>query len=159
MRTEIYTTIETSEKQILLFRELKTELAASRAAYLARDLEAIYAHLAAQAMLCEKLQQVEAESALRVPALPAGPRLPLGADKAHEPIEALDRERESRARKVFAELECVRREVCESNCAQIVFVKGSLRTLRVMTNALANLYPTYGRPDCSSFPAVPGVRP
>lgn len=158
MQVEISNLIAMLSKQVGLFRRLESTLLEWRAAYEAKDVDSIYANLHRQTSLCEKLRQCMAETecarqlALAAFAsarhrnaespfdLPSGPGLSL------------------RLRHVLAELALARQDVCRLNAQQRAFVDGSLRTLRLMNNALANCYPTYACPDSAVPFAVPGAQ-
>ena len=135
------------ETQLDLSRKLKTEIAESRAAYAAWDLDAIYRHIGAQAVLCLQLQN-NSEAMRPGHEPPAAP----GGDIVQVVTRPGARDG-SRVSELLAELAAVQREIRELNCEQTIIVEGSRRTLHMMANALATFSPMYNRPVARPFPA------
>jgi hypothetical protein len=134
--------IETIEKQLRLSRELKQELVASRAAYAARDLDAIYHHIGALALLCMQLQQ-------------SGELTRAGQTASLNQIFPVScgSQAGSRQQELLVQLAAAGQEIRELNRELLVLVKGSLRTFKMIANAMAGFSPTYGRPAMQSSPA------
>jgi len=148
MAQEKHNSLSALETQLDLSRKLKLEIAESRAAYAARDLDAIYRHIGAQAVLCRQLQNNS--EAMRPGDEP--PAALGGGDVAQGPTKP-DARNDARARELLAELAAVQRQIRELNCEQTIIVDGSRRTLHMMANALATFSPTYDRPSARPFPA------
>jgi hypothetical protein len=153
MAQENHNSLSALETQLDLSRKLKLEIAESRAAYAAWDLDAIYRHIGAQAVLCLQLQNNS--EAMRPghepPAAPGGDAVRVAAKP--------DARDGSRVSKLLAELAAVQREIRKLNCEQTIIVDGSRRTLHMMANALATFSPTYDRPSARPFsaPARPSM--
>jgi len=137
------------ETQLDLSRKLKTEIAESRAAYAAWDLDAIYRHIGAQAVLCLQLQNNS--EAMRPGHEP--PAAPGGGDMVQVVTRPGARDG-SRVSELLAELAAVQREIRELNSEQTIIVDGSRRTLQMMANALATFSPMYDRPSARPFSAA-----
>lgn len=138
MQPETSNLVAAIEKQTALFRELEVALQASRTAYKARNLELIYIHLDSQTTLCARLRELQAEAARAaqgesVSSLSRPDRLP------------------TELREALAVLAQAQQNVRRLNAEQQAFVAGSLRTLRVMSNALSNCYPTYTQANVPFF--------
>ncbi len=149
MAQENHNSLVALETQLDLSRKLKLEIAESRAAYAAWDLDAIYRHIGAQAVLCLHLQN-NSEAMRPGQEPPAGPG---GGDVAQGATKPGARN-DARARELFAELAAVQREISELNSEQTIVVEGWRRTLRMMANALATFLPTYNRPSARPFSAA-----
>jgi hypothetical protein len=159
MQLPIANLIATLEEQIDLYGKLAELLARSRSAYVAKDLEAIYLHLEAQAKLCDRLRELGQKTArmgqtVFDPLENTNPR----SEHGSRPQE-LDSPGAPQLCKLLLDLRAVQQTVRRLNSEQSTFVNGSLRTLRVMTNALASFYPTYALPDSAPSLALPGVQP
>ena len=151
MAQENHNSLAALETQLDLSRKLKLEIAEARAAYAAWDLDAIYRHIGAQAVLCLQLQNNS--EAMRPGHEP--PAAPGGGDVAQGATQPGARN-DARARELLAELAAVQREIRELNCEQAILVDGSRRTLHMMANALATFSPTYDRPPARPFSAAAG---
>lgn len=148
MAQENHNSLAALETQLDLSRKLKREIAESRAAYAAVDLDAIYRHIGAQAVLCLQLQN-NSEAMRPGGELPAAP----GRGKVAQGATRSGARNDVRARELFAELAAVQREIRELNSAQTILVEGWRRTLRMMANALTTFSPTYSHPSARPFPA------
>ncbi len=148
MAQENHNSLAALETQLDLSRKLKLEIAEARAAYAAWDLDAIYRHIGAQAVLCLQLQNNS--EAMRPGHEP--PAAPGGGVVAQGPTN-FDARNGARAHELSAELAAVQREIRELNSEQMIVVEGSRRTLHMMANALATFSPTYDRPSARPFPA------
>ena len=151
MAQEKHNSLSALETQLDLSRKLKLEIAEARAAYAAWDLDAIYRHIGAQAVLCLELQNNS--EAMRPGHEPSATRG--GGDVAQGATQPGARN-DARARELFAELAAVQREIRELNSEQTILVEGWRRTLHMMANALTNFSPTYSRPSARPFSAAAG---
>jgi hypothetical protein len=130
------------EKRLHLSLDLKQELIASRAAYAARNLDAIYYHIGAQSLLCMQLQQSgdvkrAGQNTLAASSVAVSYSSPFA----------------SRQQELLVELAAAEQEIRELNLQLIVLVKGSRRTFNMIANAMANFSPTYARPAIQFSPA------
>ena len=143
------------QKQLHLLRELAGDLVASRACYVAMDLDGMYAHTARQASLCEDLRQVrhERNSAWLAACTEAG--LDASLIDLHDLISRIDAPIGARMRQIATELALAEGELRNLNRANSVLLEGSRRTLGILANVLASFAPTYSRPDLSG-PALAG---
>jgi hypothetical protein len=148
MAQENHNSLAALETQLDLSRKLKLKIAEARAAYAAWDLDAIYRHIGAQAVLCLHLQN--SSEAMRLGHEP--PAVPGGGDAMQGATQS-DARNDARARELLAELAAVQREIRELNSEQTIVVEGWRRTLHMMGNALATFSPTYNRPPARPFPA------
>lgn len=135
--------IERTENQLRLSVELRAELVASRAAFASRNLDAIYRHIGAQSLICMQLQQ--GGEGKRAGQIPPG-------------IAPREARRDPRAQKLLLELAAVQRDIRHLNCEQLVWINGTLRTLRMLANAWAGFSPTYARPGAHSNDPAPQAR-
>jgi hypothetical protein len=149
MSPEIASLTDTIERELGLLRELAGDLIACRAAFTGMDLDAIYVHIAKQAMLCQKLQKAEEEriKAWQEGAAHAGNLTPGGDLRAW--IQSLDPPVALRLRALLTELVVAEGEVRNLNRVHTLLIDGSRKTLNVLTNALASFSPTYTAPAAS----------
>ena len=158
MSPEIANLTDTIERELNLLRELAGDLIACRTAFTGMDLDAIHMHVAKQAMLCEKLQKVEAEraTAWQTGAQRGGLPTPGGAVRAW--IQSLDPPVAARLRELLTELVVAEGEVRNLNRVHTLLIDGSRKTLNVLTNALAAFNPTYAAPAASKPLASVGAQ-
>ncbi len=152
--SEIGQVTEAIETQVGLLRELASDLAACRTAYAAMDLEAIYAHVAAQTSLCERLREAEAaraaawQSARGVLRLtPSGsPDTRYGSGELKTWIANVDPILAERLRRALTEMALAEGQVRHLHRAHAVMLEGSRRTIDMLANALAMFSPMYAAP-------------
>lgn len=158
MPREIAQLTQTIQAELSLLRELAGDLIACRKSFVGMDLEAIYAHVAKQSALCEKLQLISRE---RVAAWQA--QFPGHTQPSSEPdlvawLESLDPEIGRRMRELLTQLALAEGEVRNLNHIHTLFLNGSRRTLNVLANALTAFSPTYSQPTASKTLASAGTR-
>jgi hypothetical protein len=117
-----------------LLGEVKSELIAASTAYKGMDREAIHTHAAAQTVLGERIRVFRTylqDAAGKLPAFVLWP---------------------SRIVQLRAYIAKVEAEIRALNTSNEVLLKGSARTLRIFSNALMGLSPTYTNPVRQRFP-------
>jgi len=130
MQSELSNLVDVLPKQIALFRELESVLRSSRFAYESRNLELIYICLDKQTSVCERLRELQTRAAR-------------AAQRESVSLFAKPDRLPAELREALTSLAEVQQSVCRLNAEQQTFVAGSLRTLRIINNALSNCYPTY----------------
>jgi len=149
MQPETSKLIAAIDEQTTLFRELEHVLQASRSAYAARNLDLIYIHLAKQTALCQELRKLQAETERAAQAaFPSTNPSLLDGPAGFSPA----------LRKAFLELAGAQQGVRRMNAEQQAFLAGSLRTLRVMNNALWNSYAIYTQANSPWLAVREGAR-
>jgi hypothetical protein len=151
--TEIVQLTDAVEAQVRLLRELAGDLSECRTAYAAMDLDGIYAHVAAQTSLCERLCEAEKARAaawqavcvaLRAHSNGAGSR-DVGAG-LQEWISRIDPAIAERLRRALTEMALAEGQVRHLHRAHAVMLEGSRRTIDMLANALAMFSPMYAAP-------------
>jgi hypothetical protein len=120
--------LETLQSRTRLLWELVSELDASRAGYVALDLDAIYRHVAAQTAICERLRGIGIDRELGMPAAQVDPALA------------------ARLRAARASMALAEQGLRQTHRAHLVLLDGMQRTSQMMANALLALSPVYSRP-------------
>lgn len=132
------------EHKLTLLTELHDELASCRNAFAGMDLDAIYAHVAAQTILCDKLKALETEQSkawqstgeMSVNAAPS-------AADVRTWMQSLDPMLAYRVRRTLTRLAILEAEVRHINHAHRVLLDGTSRTLKIMNNAITGISPLY----------------
>jgi hypothetical protein len=138
--------VQTLERKLNVLKELHSELNACREAYVTMNLDKIYAHVATQQVICDKLKSLVAEQnadwcALHPQEGVAGPS-PDGAE-IRTFLESLDPALGQRMSRALTNLAIVEADIRHMNHAHSVLVQGTCRTLHIMSNAYAGMAPTY----------------
>jgi len=151
--SEIVQLTDAVEAQVRLLGELAGDLSDCRRAYAAMDLDAIYAHVAAQTSLCDRLRQAEASRAaawqavcvaLRAHSNGSGAR-DVGAG-LQEWIANVDPALAHRLRRALTEMALAEGQVRHLHRTHAVMLEGSRRTIDMLANALAMFSPMYAAP-------------
>jgi hypothetical protein len=153
MPPEIAHLTKTIQAELSLLRELAGDLIACRKSFAGMDLEAIYEHVARQALLCEKLQLIGRERLTAWQAEFAGRSQPANATDLRVWIESLEPDLGRNMRELLTQLALAEGEVRNLNHVHTLFLNGSRRTLNVLANALAAFSPTYSQPAATKSTA------
>jgi hypothetical protein len=153
--------VQTLERKLTVLKELHAELSSCRDAFVQMNLDSIYAHVAAQSMICEKLKAIEADQnsewrALH-PAASREPADPTGADLRNW-LESLDPILAYRMSRTLTSLAIVEADVRHMNHAHSVLLQGTCRTLKIMSNAFTGMAPTYLPPKVTKDNRFAGAR-
>lgn len=146
MSLEITRLADLLERKLKLLHELSEELTACRSAFVSMDLEAIYAHIGAQASTCQQLKVVEDERSAVWRVLSTSQSEPLNAGTLSSWIKSLEPEAGNRLRKALTALAVAEGEIRHLNHSHMVLLDGTKRTLNILSNAMATLSPIYGPP-------------
>ena len=134
-------------RELLLLRDLATDLIASRKAFTGNDIERIYEHISRQADLSEKLAKAQQDRARVWNASPiAPPGIVPAESNLRTSLETLDAPTSADLRALLTELALAEGEVRNLNRVHSLLLDGSRRTLNVLSNALAAFAPTYSQP-------------
>jgi hypothetical protein len=141
--------VQTLERKLVVLQELHGALSSCRDSFVSMNLDSIYAHVAAQAMICEKLKMLEAEQNAEWHALhnsdsPNGE--PLAGAELRNWLETLDPALAYGLGRTLTSLAIVEADVRHINHAHSVLLQGTRRTLKIMSNAFAGMAPTYVPP-------------
>ena len=146
MSEEITNLTRALERKLMLLHELTEELGACRAAFVGMDLEAMYAHIAKQNSLCEKLRDIESERLTAWHAVSTSTNQPANDGTLSSWIQSLEPSAGARLRQVLTSLAVAEGEMRHVNHVHSVLLDGACRTLKVLGNAMATLAPMYAPP-------------
>jgi hypothetical protein len=152
--------VQTLERKLEVLKELHTELSSCRDAFVSMNLDSIYAHVAAQTMICEKLKAIDLEQNAEWSALHPGMAsadAPTG-DDLRTWLESLDPVLAQRMSRTLTSLAIAEADVRHMNHAHSVLLQGTCRTLKVMSNAFAGMAPTYLPPRVTREVRFTGVQ-
>lgn len=147
MSQEITNLTSALERKLLLLHQLTEELCACRAAFVGMNLEAIYAHIAAQTRICDELRKIEGERAIAWQAISVSANEPANNGTLSSWIQSLEPQPGERLRRVLTGLAVAEGEVRHLNHVHSVLLDGTRRTLHVLSNAMATLAPMYAPPS------------
>src|ERR1700744_1323046 len=138
------------QRELLLLRDLASDLIACRKAFTGSDLDRMYEHISRQTELSSKLAIAQKErlrpwNSIAVAAVngnghPEEPSLRSSMDSLDAPTAA-------HLRSLLTELALAEGEVRNQNRVHSLLLDGSRRTLNILSNALAAFAPTYPQPS------------
>src|SRR5271154_6950408 len=146
MSQEIANLTSALERKLTLLHELTEELCACRAAFVGMNLEAIYAHIAKQTQICDRLREIESDRAVAWQAVSASASEPANNGTLSSWVQSLEPNLGDRLRRVLTGLAVAEGEVRHVNHVHSVLLDGTRRTLHVLSNAMATLSPMYAPP-------------
>lgn len=150
---EIVQLTDAVEAQVRLLGELAGDLSSCRRAYAAMDLDAIYAHVAAQTSLCHRLLEAEAGRAAAWQAVCVALRAHSNGSATQDMgtglqkwLVTVDPVLAERLRRALTEMALAEGQVRHLHRAHAVMLEGSRRTIDMLANALAMFSPMYAAP-------------
>jgi hypothetical protein len=146
MSQEITNLTNALERKLTLLHELTEELCACRAAFVGMNLEAIYAHIAKQAQICEQLREIESTRAVAWQAISSSVSEPANNGTLSSWVESLEPAIGTRLRQALTGLAVAEGEVRHVNHIHSILLQGTRRTLNMLSNAMATLSPIYAPP-------------
>jgi len=147
-----------TERQLQLLHELIAELAGSRPALTAMDLDGIYSHVARQTFLCQRLEEIERERCAAWKAVATATGSLIDPKEIISCIRAIDESAAERLDHLQNNIAIAQRELRHQNRVHTLLIDGTRRTLAILANALASISPTYSlAPSAAS--SGPGIQP